>query len=254
MATQYYAGVDLALVGAWTVSVTYPTGVTTTVIDEDDFTTTKVCHLDLSADISSHTNIAAELQTRLQLIHAGFTCTFSESTMAYTIAHSTTNFDISYSTAAQNTLGFTANSNNVMSVTSTVRPYYVIQTQHDGRSNYTDRYEPDQIASLAISDAGTDFIGMARTGTPKYVDWRQQFETHAATMTHKATAAVPWTWQHLFEHARTVHPILVKDGYDNSIYRLRPEGSVFAPERQTQDFDDQWHIGFQAALMAVFTG
>lgn len=254
MTCRYFPGVDLSLLDTWSVTVTYPSGGSQTVITEADFSSPKVCHIDLNATIGTHNDLAGLLETELKAIHTGFSCSFNELALTYSISHSTTNFDISFSTAAQRTLGFTAGSTNVASVTSTVRPYYVVDAAHAGRSSYSDRYEPDDVASLAISDSGEVFVGMARTASPAFVDWRQQFETREATFKHVATTAVPWTWQHLFEHTRTVHPLLVKDGYDDSVYHLRPDGSSFKPEPQTPDYDDQWHLSFRTVLIDVLGG
>ena len=61
---------------------------------------------------------------------------------------------------------------------------------------------------------------------------------------------MPWTWEHLFEHCRTVYPIKVvdSDNYDDVEVFLRPEGAVFNPEAQTPDYDAQWHIPLQTVL------
>ena len=251
MATVYHAGVDLALVGTWSITVvSNPGGTFNASVDESDFSSTKISHTNMSSDESDYIQLAGALQTALQAIHANFSCTFSESTLAYTIANSSVNFDITFSTAARQTLGFSGNDTNKASVTSDVRPYYLIQAQHDGRSVFSGHYEPDAIASQAMSDSGNAVVGLARTASPVFVDWRQQFETRASTFKLQATSAVPWTWQHFFELCRTVHPFAVVDGYEDATYRLRPEGSVFRPEAQTPDFDDQWHV----PLMALYRG
>lgn len=231
------------------MTVNFPTGGGATTITEADFTGTSQCHIDITSIISDYYELPAQLQTELVAIDANFTCTYSEANKQYTIANSSQNFDISFSTAAGLTLGYTASgSTNVSTTSSDNRPYYVMEPQHDGRTQYSDTYEPEGVASIGVSDSGNTTIGLARSASPKYIDWRQTFETRAATQKHKGTTAIPWTWEHFFEHVRTIHPFAVKDGYDNAVFNLRAEGSHFRPEIQTPDFDDQWHIPFATIL------
>jgi hypothetical protein len=149
-------------------------------------------------------------------------------------------------------MGFSGNKNNgLTSYTSDYVSKYCVFASQDHLSKVSDEYEPKNVASQAISDGGYS-IGMARTKTLIYMDWTQTFETHEKTMARKAETANPWTFQHLYEHCRTIYPFVVytPDYYDGHypLCLLREDGCQFKPERDHPDYDGHWHIPFKTYL------
>ena len=248
MTTRYLAGFDLSDVGAWTLTVDDNGGGSPTEYDEDDLSSTLAAHIAI-ASTPAYSSLTSMLNTALS--SEPVSVSFSTATYRYTITYTGggSGFDLTFSQAAADSMGFsTLVHTNQTSITSDQVPYYLIETQVDGRSAYSRDFEPDGIASQAISDDGTSIFGLARTASPKFLDWRQQFETLESTFKAEATT-VPWTWEHFFEHARTVHPIQVVDGYDDMECWLRADGATFRPEPQTPDYDSQWHIPFRVVLI-----
>lgn len=251
MAVWYYAGFDLRDIGLFTLTIDDNGAGSPLVYTESNFGSQLVAHVDSVASGLTYADLVGELNTAIAA--EPITVTFSAASGQYTFTYTGvgTGFDLTFSTVAARVFGFsTTVHTNKASIQSDVRPYYEILGQTTGRSAYSRDYEPSEVASQAISDDGANIMGLARTASPKFLDWRQQFETLPSTFKSVATSAIPWTWEHLFEHCRTVHPILVSDGYDNAWVRLRPEGSAFRPEAQTPDFDEQWHIPLQTVLEA----
>jgi len=140
------------------------------------------------------------------------------------------------------------------SVSSTIRPRYTLGTQQGGPSGGTDDYEPDGIAEDAEADDGTHY-GIARTAAPVYSDFAIRMETQAATFTRHATSSVPWTWRHLFEHARNVEPILIQTSTDGAswteqtVVYLRADSARFKPIRSVADWDDRWDLDLKTRVL-----
>lgn len=130
---------------------------------------------------------------------------------------------------------------------------YAIAATLGNISRVSDEYEPSGGFSLAISDGGYP-IAMSRTTPIVYFDWHQEFESREKTFIRRAASTAPWTYQHLFEHCRTIYPLVVCS-QDNPLYSgyypvvyLRGENAHFKPERDMQDYDGHWHIPFRSFL------
>lgn len=248
MALYYAAGFDTAQIGAFSVAVSGVASGTATVAAG------KYCHIGLNGigDYSAsgdYSDFATAVQTALVAVNANFTCTYSSANYAYTISNPS-NFVLTWNgTAGTNlrrALGFSTTTASATSATSDVRPYYLMVPQIDGRSQFTDTYEPDDIAEEAVSDGGTDYV-ISRDTSELWCDWVQSMETKAATLTRSAVAAAPWTWQDFFKHCRGEHPFYCGD--NDAVYRLRADGASFSSrvrERVTADYDDLWQIRFFA--------
>lgn len=251
MATDYLAGVDLSKIGTWSLTIDDNGGGSPTVYDEDDLSSTLAMHIATSNVSPAYSSLSSMISTAIaaEPVSLLFSTTTYDYQFTYTGGGS--GFDMTLSQAAADSLGITTLVHtNVTGITSDRTPYYVILSQTAARSAYSRDYEPEGVASQAVSDDATNIFGLARTTSPKFLDWRQQFETLESTFKAAAATAVPWTWEHLFEHCRTVFPVKVidSDNYDDLEVFLRPEGAQFRPEPQTPDYDSQWHIPLNTVL------
>ena len=132
--------------------------------------------------------------------------------------------------------------------TGDVRPYYVINGAVGGISNVSGDYEPDGITEDAEAEDGTSY-SVSRTTAPKYSDAQIPFEPHEATHAWKATAAVPWTWEHFHQHARGTEPFRILTDVDDSVHKLRAGSTSFRPARVKPDWDDLWSVELKTRLL-----
>lgn len=283
MANRYFAGFDVSALtlGTITLSTAGKSDAVVTlssVTDTagDSTTTSLFCHpLAFASQTSqgsagssvlqewSAVSYAAALQTDLRaaataqswVSPSNINVTCSASTGIYTIAYSTATFSIAWSTAAgRNFLGYSGNQSGGTSYVGDQTPTYIIAPTLTDVSDPTTNYEPGSIASHAMADDGTGF-GIARTESPIYRDWIQQFETKAKTLRLSAASAHPWTFQHLFEHCRTVYPFYVTSsfnaGSNYEAFKLREDGCSFKPERATPGNDTQFHVPFRCHVLGT---
>lgn len=146
------------------------------------------------------------------------------------------------------------------SYASNCRPYCVILPTIQGRSEMSDEYEPEGVSRESVADDGTSYH-VSVDGASIWYDWIQMAETDSPPATHSddgmavfkrnATAEVPWSYQHAWEHARTGGslPFLVVDGSDSEVYRLRSDGLAFRPQRFASKDYSLWSIPFRARLL-----
>lgn len=191
-----------------------------------------------------------------------FTVTFSTTTFKYTISCTST-FGATGLTPSLQLLGFNAVLSGSDSYTSTYVPVFITSSDHDHMSNVSDEYESNGVGSLAISDGGRP-LGIARTKSINFMDWMQQFEPISSTFTRKGTYSksashleMPWTFQSLFEHCRSVYPFVVynEDYWSGHypVFLLRDDGANFKPQRAIPDYDGYWHIPFRTYLYGWIT-
>lgn len=190
------------------------------------------------------------------LTAAGFTVSLNLTTLRYTISRGAGTFALTFSTDAQlnmmYALGFTASTGLATSHTGTAAPYYLIQAAIGGRSQYSDLYEPDDLAQEAVSDGGSAFI-VSKDTDELWCDWVQQMESKQATLT-RAAAGSQWTWQDFFKHCRGTYPFGVIGDGDDHLYQLRAEGAHFGidtRQRVTPDYDDLWNISLRTRYLGV---
>lgn len=255
MPLRYYAGIDSIKLGGLTVAVGGVASGTAVVANGT------YCHVSLSSALAgSYSPLATAVQTALQTLHGGFSCTFNATTLTYTISNPS-NFTLTWTGQQGETLrralGFAGNLSGSTIYTSTVRPYYVIEAEIEGRSNYTDVYEPADIAEDAVSDGG-DAFGVAQDTNELWCDWQQSCETKQATLARAATSAIPWTWEHLIKHCRNDQPFAVLGDSDSTgiVYKLRAEGASFSDtvrRRHVSDYDGLWDIQFYTRDLGVLT-
>lgn len=255
------------------------------------FTDDTHCHTDLSpitdAPISGgFTALDAALQADIRAVlatnddaivayNAGshtYTLDFQAATTTVDFRSATLGNDSGVNLARM--LGFTADHANgsgsghdcrlsgATSYTSNVRPYYLILPLIQGRSKVRPIYEQPELTMGASSDDGT-FFYTSRDGAAKFSEWTQSMETGTPPSTfsddgmplfkHQATSAVPWSYEHAFEHARTGGslPFLVVDGSDSIVYELSAEGTAMDPRRAASEDYDLWDIVFRAVRLGT---
>lgn len=252
MTHRIECGWNVAKIGTFTLSVTGNLGTASVSI-----TTGTFCHTSLTSVLGTGnygafaTALAAAL-TASGAATGAFTVTYTTAgtwgqAIGYEIENAA-NFTLTFSnTSAGNrmadALGFTRNSTtgSATKQQSTRRPYYVIDAIQGARSNWTRVYENDDITTQTEAEDGSTFTA-ARSIAPRYEDWTVPFEELEAVFAAKAVSAVPWTWQHFFEHARGIEPFGVFDDDGNSVHVQRGRGTSFKPSRVQPDWDAVWNI------------
>lgn len=266
MGLAYYSGFDLNRLGTFSVVFTDTHGTFTATVAANTF-----AHVDMQTVMGTgnYDDIATALQTAMNATFNSFpfvrtaiyTVTFSTTTFLYTIAVSSGTVSIGNTTSpvAKNVLGFNSfPTSAAASISSQIRPYYVISPAIGGRSNVSFDYESDEISYDGDADDGNSF-GISRTTAPLFHDWTQPFEPRTAVYKRLATTAIPWTYQHMFEHARNIEPLLIQDadggvGTDDMVCKLTAPGSVFRAQPVTADFDDIYNLNFQTRLVQTTAG
>lgn len=198
----------------------------------------------------------AYVETQLDALSAGFTVSFNSTTRRYTISRVSGTFTLNFAGDSGVNLGRALGFQNgsymtpALSHASDCCPYYIMETAISARSEFSNVYEPEDLVDEAVSDGGTPY-GVGRESDEYWCDWVQQMELKANTLALAALPAAPWTWQHLFRHARATHPFLVFDALADiegaRVYTLRAEGAQFTSDVRMpveSDVDRLWNIKF----------
>ena len=252
-ALTIYAGWDFALIGTFTLEFSDAGGTHTATFNASSDPGT-FAHVDLSPVLGTdvYADFASALETEMTTQSGGgrtYTVTFDASTLLYTISASVS-FVITNTTntLAKNLLGFTGlPTSSAASHVGTIRPYYVISASMGGRNSYSGDYEPDGHASDAVADDGTAYQ-IAYSTFPTLMDFRVVMESREATYSAFALSGVPWTYQHLWQHARGIEPLLFSDDLEDVIVKLRDEGSSFHPEHVIADFEGLFNLQFRTRV------
>jgi hypothetical protein len=249
---KIYAGWNFSSLGTGTLEWTDSSGTFSV-----SFTTSTYAHVDLQSVMGTglYDDFATALQTAMDASASArtFTVTYSTSSMAYTIAPNsgTIVLTTNTNTVMRNILGYNSLPTGAAASTSSqIRPYYVIDPNIDGQSSVTDDYEPSGFSFDGETDNGYSY-GISRETAPTYYDWVQMMEPKEVVFTRAATSSVPWTYQHLFAHARNFEPIYYENtaNLDTAVHLLRAEGAHWAPQRVTADYDGQWNIPFRTRVV-----
>lgn len=226
------------------------------------YTTGKYCHVNISSVVSTYvsafsTKLATDINAGPGTL-AGYTVSFSQATGKYTIGNGGGNaFTIKgpsgatlAGTAAGLLLGFSTDQSGTNSYISDYRCQHWIETTIGAKSVVSDDYEPPGMVVGAFADGGAHYaIGVS--SAIKYGDFDVEFETKAKVFKRSAIASIPYTFEHLFEHARGDQPIAVVDD-DETVYYLRPDGGSFKPRRHAIDYDGLWSIPFRCIMEGRF--
>jgi hypothetical protein len=204
------------------------------------------------------TTLAAALTTAINTEAAAnsWTCTvlvsFSATTGRYTIALATGTgtFTVTFgNNPSKALLGFAANSATAATHVGTLTPTFWIDATLDGRSlDLEGDFEPESVADLAISDDGTAFAGIARTTTPKYRTWVQQFELKRKVFKAFDNGTDVWTFEDLWEHCRCEMPFVVDDGVDQMVCVFLPASSSFRGKQRPGGPADDVHFNLPFAV------
>ena len=228
----------------------------TTVVD----TGVRWAHVDMSAvtSIGGYGDLATVLKTALDAGSPNaltYTVTYDASTLGYTIAASAGGISaLWFSTVAvaaegvraRQLLGFSGDDLSFPTV-SDVAVFYAINAAMGCKSNPTEVYEPTGVAEGGWTHAGSHF-SVASFEAIKFDDFDLYFESKAATFEQDATAATPWTYQHMWEHVRSAEPFIVIDDVDSRVYFLRPEAASFTPDRAVANWDGGFHLKLKCFL------
>lgn len=258
------AGWDFDEIGSLGIFVTEQPSAATYLIS---VTTGTYCHTDLTTVLGTlnYDDLAAQLQgllTAAQVNITTWTVVWNATTMAYTFTASggaQTSVDLTFDASGGNTLGrqitgFSANQTGALTYASDVRPYYVASVRVGAASYGTGprEFEPAGIAEGAEADDGSQFA-VSRTTAPSYRDFSITTETEAATRIRSAPDGttpgdVPWTWQHLWQHARADEPLLIADGVESAVAFMRPSFATFKPRATFANFHDRFDMDFGVTI------
>lgn len=252
--SKLYAGFNTTSIGTATIGWTDSSGTYTASVDPGTY-----AHVDFPtvAWMDAYTDFATALKAAME----------AASSVNFTVSYDTANMTYNFQTnPAGGNITLTASTNSVMrnilgfnslptgpsaSITSQIRPYYVIDPYTDGQSMVSPRRER-AIAADGEADAGAAY-GVSATAYPIYFDFTQTMEPDEVVYSDRADASVPWTYEHLFQHCRNVEPIYnvsTIDANATASYLIRAEGSAFDPQRVTADYDGQWNIPFKCRFIA----
>lgn len=227
-----------------------------------------------AADGVSILSLSADIEAAI----AGLTCSFSPSTLLYTLS-AASNFTVTWTgdmgIAMRDILGFAENLSGANSYTSTLRPKYLIVSRLAGQSQVHETYEPGGRIAYAESDNGQAY-STHPVELPTYRDWVQPFETlegptdgewsgnsaigGAAVRRANVGAAmkITWTWEDMIKHVRATYPFGLVDRATSTkgeghLYKLRGEGAHFDPTRITADYDGHWTVPFVTRQLTATT-
>jgi hypothetical protein len=217
-------------------------------------------------------NLAYALQTAINTLWTpDIAIVFSNTTGKYTFS-SASSFSITFDAAAELAgmpylFGFTGDKTTATSHTSDFVCKYAIiptltATSVTGEQAQAINYEPGGIGNHPIADDGTGY-GIARTTSPLYRDWVQQYESKARCMRFAnglTSAYLPaqytpsigyWTFQEMFEYCRGIWPFIVSDGFGESYaeaFSFRTDGMSWSPDRASPGNDTAFHIPFRTVV------
>ncbi len=188
---------------------------------------------------------------------------FSATTARYTFQMSSGAITLAWSTAAGAALfGFVhATTSSAASHVGTRTPTYCVLSSMPLAtpkvSDPSPTYEPAEVANLAIGDDGRGY-GISRFASPIFQDWKQEFESKPRTFREYATTTDPWTFEHLFEHCRTLYPFYVSlGGFESGELSYQPRVFMFRKEGAFRDWKDSrasiandryFHVPFRCKL------
>lgn len=244
MAWKLYAGWDFGDVGLFSMVFNDGSDRTAAIFSG------RFCHVDIGSVMGTgiYDDIASRIKSVMDAAGGGVTyaVTFDTSTLRFSIQRSVAavwTITSATNTVARNVLGvnsFPVSSDANGLLTTQITPYYVIAGALGAASETTDDYEPDGVAAGAVADDGVPYA-VSRLTAPTLSDFTIMFETEAAVRARKASASVPWTWEHFMKHVRGAQPFLVQDGVDSTVHKLRPEIARHKPRRAEKEWNAYWH-------------
>lgn len=223
-------------------------------------------HTELTERERTYDDLAGELEALIaaSALADTYTVSWSRAT-GYTIASTNALFQLDLTGAAARLamgrlLGLSGVLSGASSYTSTARPDFVLVPAQQARKR-PDEYQPDDIVTEAVTDAGTT-SQISRYTSETWADWDQPgedprdlpatpFGPGAPVFRRHETALLPFSYQRAWAHHKAgFHPFLVVDGASQTVHRMRAEGAAFRPLRMSSEDWDLWTMTFATRQIA----
>ena len=209
---------------------------------------------DFADRVTSITSFLAALASALTAAGTGtYTCTLDTTTKRVSIAQSggaVTAIAVT-PVANGNVIGLSSVASGGLTVTAQASPYYRI-TPASGF--YTDKKEREYKKDLAwdvVAFSGR-VTGMSRSIAAKRLDLTVPLEPQAMVEAMYATTDDPWTWEHLFRHARNQQPLLIDDTKHVRFVYLTAEGAGWRPKAIASNYDAYYDVDILSWLQAYY--
>lgn len=258
MTVAYYSCFDLRRL-TWGITLTPASGGTAATLTSDSFA--KPCHIHGPAGVGAYdlaSNDAYDIDddpandakysnlifgtncaTYANAVASGWTTptnlqfSFSLTTLRYTISRSSgDSFAISFSGIGAALFGFSGSSSSATTHTGTRTPLFALLASSPGLSADSGDQVMSGQSSIAIADSCASWSGLTRTASPIARRWEQRFETHTKVWREFAASSDPWTFQDLYDLARSGLPFAVRDSAvtRQGLYLLRSGEDGFIPQ------------------------
>lgn len=215
----------------------------------------KYGHRDITG--TTYTDFATALNAAI--VAAGitsFVVSYSTTTGLYTFAISgplTVSLGVDHGTPAfalmGKLLGVSTSPGSTNTFSSDITPWFQINGEVGGASDASDDYEPNSISEDAEADDASHYA-VTRVTAPTYNDFMVAMEPRAAVYKREAVASAAFTWQHLFEHCRAVHPFIVADDFgDVTSHYMRAGQDAFKPMHVAKDWRELLNIPLKTRMM-----
>lgn len=230
-------------------------------VDDDGTETVRLttgthAHINLSSVVAGVTAFAPALQTALNAgPRAGkYSVTWASST-GYTIGYTGTASAVSFSavTATEGVrmrriLGFSGNFSTFPAV-SNVRPFYVLDLARDGLAGFSRDFEVSGQTQRQVSVKGNTFSVSPLTHERRFKG-RTRFMPRSRVFVADATTAVPWTYEHLMQHARCRETLLLDMPGDRIVYRsINGEFDEGTRKPVFGDFHGLWDLSIEGQVL-----
>ena len=210
-------------------------------------------------------DLAGALETALNAAASGagstatWTVDYSNATMAYTVT-GPAGWDATLNAVASNALGLPTIITHASDTTSTstARPYYVIAPAEPGIRWSAMDHEDSSAFVEAVTDGGRVVAAAPSVVRPLFA-WWQDIEPKAAVYEHAAVAAVPWTWQHAFKHARGHEIVVAATSVAAAMTyvaadvafscRLARDGAAFRPALFNSRIDTLYNVPLEGRIL-----
>lgn len=196
---------------------------------------------------------------------ANYSLSYNASTFEYTLAHTTTNFTVDFTTDGpqgylmRSILGFSGDLSGAKTYTSDVAPWFTIEAPLDCKTNEELDYEVgDQFYggnSNGLIWSGhpftLDYTGAGdvvyTSSSAKRYDFRIEYIPRSVLFKHKESASLPWSWERMWLHHRTGMPFFYTDptSGDDMAHKLRKDGMAWKPVPVHQERIDVYHLDFR---------
>lgn len=145
----------------------------------------------------------------------------------------------------------TSSSTAAADIQSNVAPYYLIELDRDGVSDYSREFEERDLVKRAITNHGRS-IGVAPRSISKLERFRLRFMPLSKVFKDEATVAHPWTLQHFIEHVRVWEPWLLHLTHRKTVYKMTERSGTFDDDLRDSvwgDYQELWDVDIEAQLL-----